>query len=279
MTDHPNYDKLLMPLQDVTASVETLLEGAFGRLMGDQREVLKRIHASAWALHTLILEVVTNLGIENIAKRPYLPQKFDNYLVPLHHDADNLLKGLDGPLTDEQHVAVNFIRMTGHLLRRYIDNLWLYSQLLHDLYHLDKQLTPLDRLIDPMQWSVTTNPVELEVFVSEQVPSVRVDVKLIQVAITQLVENAINNTQEGYIRVQADLEADAVVFRVVDTGCGISPSEQPHIFMPFFQGQSDKLGLGLGLPIAQKCLMLHSGTVQIKSEDQLTIATTRLPIK
>ena len=144
MTDQPNYDKLLLPIADVTASVETLLDGAFGNLMGDQRESLKRVYAAAWGLHTLLLDIVTNIGIENIAKRSYLPQKFDEYLNPFVTDSMNLIQGLDGPLNEEQHVSVEFIHATGGLLRHYVDNLWLYSQLNNDLYRLDKQFTKME---------------------------------------------------------------------------------------------------------------------------------------
>lgn len=278
MTDQPNYDKLLLPIADVTASIETLLDGAFGKLMGDQREALKRIYAAAWGLHTLLLDIVTNIGIENIAKRTYLPQKFDAYINPLIIDSQNLIQGLDGPLNEEQNVSVAFIHATGELLRHYVDNLWLYSQLHHDLYRLNPTFNKVETIVNPMQWSVTTSPVELEVFVPETLPLIRVDARLMQTVITQVVENAINNTEDGAIRVAVAVEADMLTITVRDTGSGIPEMYLQDIFLPYFQIHPDHLGLGLGLSIVQKGLLLHQGSITINSNKQETTVTLRLPV-
>ncbi|MEO0599206.1 MAG: hypothetical protein AAF126_24055, partial [Chloroflexota bacterium] len=98
MPAQPDYDKLLVPIDDVTTSIEALLSGAFGQLMGDQREGLKRIYATAWGLHTLLMDIVTNIDIDSIAYRAYLPNKFDEHINPLIATAQSLLNGVDGPL-------------------------------------------------------------------------------------------------------------------------------------------------------------------------------------
>ncbi len=272
MTTQPDYDKLLEPIADVTTSIETLMEGAFGKLMGDQREGLKRAYAAAWGLHTLLLDIVTNIGIENIAKRVYLPKKFDEYISAIVTNAQNLIDGLDGPLTEEQLIAVEFIRITGVLLRRYVDNLWLYSQLANDLYHVDKQFTTLESILDPMKWSVTEKPVELELLIPEDAPPVRVDASLMQISVAQIVDNAIENTDEGNIRVSVELHDEQVVIIVSDTGTGFPSNHRKNIFTPFFQSDPQKPGLGLGLSIAQKGLLLHGGIVRIDSTQSGTTA-------
>lgn len=272
MTTQPDYDKLLEPIADVTTSIETLMEGAFGKLMGDQREGLKRAYAAAWGLHTLLLDIVTNIGIENIAKRVYLPKKFDEYISAIVTNAQNLIDGLDGPLTEEQLIAVEFIRITGVLLRRYVDNLWLYSQLANDLYHVDKQFTTLESILDPMKWSVTEKPVELELLIPEDAPPVRVDASLMQISVAQIVDNAIENTDEGNIRVSVELHDEQVVIIVSDTGTGFPSNHRKNIFTPFFQSDPQKPGLGLGLSIAQKGLLLHGGIVRIDSTQNGTTA-------
>lgn len=277
MNKQPDYDKLLEPIADVTTSIESLLDGASGKLMGDQREVLKRTYASAWGLHTLLLDIVTNIGIENIARRNYLPQKFDEYLDPIFKNAQTLLDGMDGPLNEEQTFSVDFIRVTGALLRRYVDNLWLYSRLSNDLVHLKKQSITLNTILDPMLWSVTNKSVDLELLIPEDFPPVHVDRDLMQSAIFQIVENAINNTDEGSIRITADIEDKRVIITVTDTGCGIPELLHQDIFLSFFQVNPEKPGLGLGLPIAQKCLLLHKGHIWIESEPVQTTAHIEFP--
>ena len=57
---------------------------------------------------------------------------------------------------------------------------------------------------------------------------------------------------------------------VKDTGIGIAPSEQTHIFDRFYRVESDRSrktgGTGLGLAIAQAIVFHHQGQLLVKSE-------------
>ena len=91
MTTQPSYDKILDPIDDISTSIEALLDGSFGRLMGDQRESLKRIYSSCWGLHTLFLDVITSIGIENIAQREGLEEHFRTHIEPVRENARSLM--------------------------------------------------------------------------------------------------------------------------------------------------------------------------------------------
>src|SRR5215207_1869396 len=116
----PDYDKILSPIPEINGCIESLLDGSFGALMGDQREGLKRIYTSSWGLHTLLMDIITSIGIENIARRSYLTAKFDEAVNPIIEHSKALKAGVDGPLAEEQEVCVDYIYETGTLLRRYI---------------------------------------------------------------------------------------------------------------------------------------------------------------
>lgn len=278
MVVQPDYNKLLEPIADVNTSIESLLAGAFGQLTGDAREGLKQAYASSWGLYTLLLDIVTNIGLETIARRAYLAEKFDGYIDALINNAQNLIDGLDGILNEEQLVAVEFILISGLLLQHYVANLWLYSRLSNDLYLLDKQTVTLESILDPAKWSVTDNPVDLELFIPEDVPSVRVDAFLMQTAISQIVTNAMNYTDKGNIQVSVRVDESQVTISVVDTGNGIPSEHLEDILTPFFQVNPEKPGLGLGLPIAQKSLLLHQGSLAIESSTGIgTTALLRFP--
>jgi CheY-like chemotaxis protein len=60
-----------------------------------------------------------------------------------------------------------------------------------------------------------------------------------------------------------------VVFEVEDTGPGIAPDEQAHIFEPFVQttaGVRIRKGSGLGLTISQQFVQLMGGTLRVDSQ-------------
>lgn len=85
---------------------------------------------------------------------------------------------------------------------------------------------------------------------------------LLQIFIN-LVVNANKNTQNGTIAISAsDRERDGfVLFRVEDTGSGISPEDLPHIFE---QGFSASGSSGLGLTICQEAVEAHGGEIWVE---------------
>ncbi|QFT55993.1 hybrid sensor histidine kinase/response regulator [Microbulbifer sp. THAF38] len=86
--------------------------------------------------------------------------------------------------------------------------------------------------------------------------------------------NAVKFTDEGEVRLDifaTRLENSCrLSFRVIDTGIGISPSEQKKLFTPFVQAKGDRyrseLGSGLGLAISQQLAHLLGGEISLQSE-------------
>ena len=67
--------------------------------------------------------------------------------------------------------------------------------------------------------------------------------------------------------------------RIVDQGCGIAPSELPHVFEPFYTTKGPGKGTGLGLPIARNIVLEHGGSIRIESgPERGTVACVELPV-
>lgn len=92
--------------------------------------------------------------------------------------------------------------------------------------------------------------------------------QLAQVAIN-LVDNALNYTQEGSVEVEVRGEGPIVVFETRDTGIGIASQHLPRIFERFYRvdkGRSRSTGgTGLGLSIVKHIAESHGGTVTVNS--------------
>jgi len=95
-------------------------------------------------------------------------------------------------------------------------------------------------------------------------------VRLDQV-VSNLVGNAIKFTPEGgMVTVSAREEKGKVVVEVKDTGIGIAPEDQVHLFEKFYRvgraETSDIEGTGLGLAIVKSIVEGHGGQVWVESE-------------
>ncbi|MBD1855531.1 MULTISPECIES: hybrid sensor histidine kinase/response regulator [Leptolyngbya] len=87
--------------------------------------------------------------------------------------------------------------------------------------------------------------------------------------LTNLVSNAIRFTDVGFVeirlrRVLID-QADWAVIEVIDTGTGISETQQEQLFRRFTPGQSSQSGNGLGLYLCQQIVTAHQGRIEVQS--------------
>lgn len=101
--------------------------------------------------------------------------------------------------------------------------------------------------------------------------------KLRQVLVN-LIGNGIKFTKTGYVKlwVAPDNQvSDTLIFKVEDTGVGMTAAELEQLFQPFVQteaGRKSQEGTGLGLAIAQQFVRLMGGTLTAQS--QVGVGTT-----
>nr|WP_321398421.1 ATP-binding protein [uncultured Desulfobacter sp.] len=111
--------------------------------------------------------------------------------------------------------------------------------------------------------------IELHQQFENSVPLVKADISLIERALENLIENALNHTPEkGKVSVAVSLETE-VVIRITDTGPGIPEKDLPHIFNRFYQSDTSRKKNqghnGLGLAITARILQLHDREILVKS--------------
>ena len=104
---------------------------------------------------------------------------------------------------------------------------------------------------------------------------------------TNLVDNALKFTPEGgQVSVTIWQETygakKEVILEVQDSGCGIAPTEIPHIFERWYRVDKARTratgGSGLGLSIVQAIVELHNGTVSVESQlGKGSVFQVRLP--
>ena len=119
------------------------------------------------------------------------------------------------------------------------------------------------------------------------VGEMRSDCGKVRQILHSLLTNAIKFTERGRIVASLRFEEPKAgerwtVFRVVDTGIGITPAQLLSLFQPFGQGDPSLTrkygGTGLGLALAQSLAQALGGEIAVESEEGMgTIFTVRLP--
>jgi two-component system sensor histidine kinase KdpD len=104
---------------------------------------------------------------------------------------------------------------------------------------------------------------DVRLLLREDLPTVAVDVGLLDQALTNVLENAARFTPPGRrIDVSVARWHDGVQVRVADRGPGVPPAERERVFEPFVRGDGSS-GTGLGLAIARAIVEAHGGTIRI----------------
>lgn len=101
------------------------------------------------------------------------------------------------------------------------------------------------------------------------IPKIKADAFKLEQAFINLIDNAIKYSEKGEIRIDIVHTENMVTITVSDSGIGIAPEVLPRIFERFYvvdKSRSRKSGgTGLGLSIVKHIVLLHNGTIDVKS--------------
>lgn len=183
-------------------------------------------------------------------------------------------------LSDEGQVDVKALaraldRQVG-FMTRLIDDLLDISRITNDKMVLRRRRFDLGALIrricDPMRYRSLS---EHSPIIHYEIPESPVIVFADLVRIGQVLGNILENARkftpsEGDVRIRLQTRGADVVLTVSDTGRGIDPANLETIFERFRQGHQrddpSNDGLGLGLYLARRLIVMHGGSLEASSE-------------
>ena len=116
----------------------------------------------------------------------------------------------------------------------------------------------------------------VEVIARPGLPLAHVEADTLETVLTTLADNS---RQAGAKRISITLgQAEGcVTIRVADDGKGIGAADRERVFEPFFTGNRERGGTGLGLPIARSLLAATGATIEIEPGAAGTVFLLRIP--
>jgi PAS domain S-box-containing protein len=179
-----------------------------------------------------------------------------------------------GPLNEKQQEFANKIITGIEQMTKLIDDLLDLGRIEAGV-GLAREACRLDEIVrgivDTLRPHAENKGLTLAIEAPPDMPAAHGDPTLLRQAITNLVDNAIKYTPSGG-QVNVRLAADNGRFRVAvaDTGLGIAPADQTHLFQKFFRvkqrGSTQVKGSGLGLAIVKSIVERHGGRVWVDSK-------------
>ena len=186
--------------------------------------------------------------------------------------ATALLKMSETMSTDDRE-QLDVIRHSAERMRRLIEDLLDVTRLEGGKrLPIEPQAVDIEPLLrdtcELFKSQAAASGITLRYQVARDLPPVHADRHRMLQVLSNLVGNAMKFTPSGgTIGFRADARDGEVLFTVADTGPGIPKEHLGDIFNPYWQAKrAERMGAGLGLPIAKGIVESHGGRIWVESE-------------
>ena len=231
-----------------------------------------------------LLEALADSAAEVARAHEAATRAKDEFLATLGHELRSPMTAIrgwiqllkEGVLTaEEASDALSMIDSSTRVQARIIEDLMDVSRIMAGKVMIEPSNIRLGPIIESVvatfRPAAALQGITLTAAVPPEALFVWADATRLQQIGWNLISNAIKFTPRGgSVHVSLARENDSAVFRVRDTGQGISTDLLPHVFERYRQEEGDSKkshqGLGLGLAIVRHLVESHGGTIRAFSE-------------
>jgi two-component system, OmpR family, sensor histidine kinase KdpD len=183
--------------------------------------------------------------------------------------SDNLLTA-SGQLTEEnKNELLSEINIASLRLNRQVENLLGMSRLESGAIKIKKDWVDVRELIYTVlgQFEPTFSNHTVTVSAADNLPLFKLDFALMEQALFNLINNAIQHTPAGSsILIHADCVDEKLMIAISDTGKGFPEKEISRVFEKFYRARGSRPGgTGLGLSIVRGFVEAHGGTIELRN--------------
>ncbi|MCS7280299.1 MAG: ATP-binding protein [Desulfobacterota bacterium] len=217
-----------------------------------------------------------------------------DFIANLSHELRTPLSAIKGfvetlecEIPESAKTYMEIIKRNTERLIGIVNDLLVLSKLEEGKHLMQIEEVDLGEVFEPIlklfEQKIKEKSLDLIVDIEKGV-KVEADKFQIEQIFVNLIDNAVKYTDRGYIKITIKREKDFAVITVEDSGIGIPEKDHKRIFERFYvvdRSRSKKFGgTGLGLSIVKHVVMLHNGTIELKSSPgEGSRFTVRLPLR
>ncbi len=170
--------------------------------------------------------------------------------------------------------SVHMIRKAMQNMRQLIDDLLDLAKIESGI-KLDQHPTQIEQIIQDCleQVKPAAQNKAITVFnnINDKLPAIMADKSRMRQILINLIGNGVKYTSnEGWVKIGAEIKGSMLRFSIQDNGMGISPEDQIHVFERFYRvrrPETDNIeGTGLGLAIVKSLVEAHGGQITVESK-------------
>jgi two-component system phosphate regulon sensor histidine kinase PhoR len=222
--------------------------------------------------------------LNDITQIKRLEKMREEFVANISHELRTPLTSIQGFIETLKNGAIKDPEKTQHFLKIIEKQSNRLNNLVEDLLKLSKiesqeivvnlQSTNLkdlfDKVITEFKEKIILKKIQINTNISPQFPLLKVDPEQIELALGNLLDNAIKYTPEkGEISISFLEREKDIYLEIADNGIGISQEHLPRIFERFYRVNKDRSrdlgGTGLGLAIVKHIVKVHKGTIGVDS--------------
>jgi signal transduction histidine kinase len=275
-------DRLLLglPLNSENGKIGALVFGRFGGPIysPDQLNLAEFIaaHIAQLLIRQRLVERVANLEAER-----RLQQLQDSFIANISHELCTPLGFIKGYATtllredakwddESRREFLTIIDEESDRLRELIDNILDSSRLQVGTLRMSMQQVHLHELVNEAVLRAASRYPGLTINLE---PCEKLTARVDPLRLTQVFDNLIGNAVKyapgSPVQVSLTVNDQKCHIQVIDSGPGISPEHQQHLFERFYRvpdSNNEIHGTGLGLYICREIILAHGGKIEVESE-------------
>lgn len=262
---------VLNPVMELSKAMQRVAEGDYTVRL---KPVAPRLKGEMYELIANFNRMVQELNNTEILRSDFISSVSHEFKTPLASISGYATLLQDDTLSDEERdeyidTIIQSCRALSRMTRNILDLSRLEKQTIiseREPFRVDEQLRQCILRLEPV-WAakdLSINP-ELEPIVWNG------NLELAAHIWNNLLDNAIKFTPKGgEISITARAEGDRLVVAFQDSGVGMTPDVQAHIFDKFYQGDAShkKKGNGLGLSLVRRIVILYGGSIKVESHPE-----------